>query len=55
MTNKVNFIMNNVPAGLDSMYVRVEESVVTQGVRNVLPLAQSLAVWLLTLSIRATS
>lgn len=28
--------MNNVPAGLDSMYVRVEEDVLTQGVRNVL-------------------
>lgn len=28
--------MNNVPAGLDSMYVRVEEDALTQGVRNVL-------------------
>lgn len=28
--------MNNVPAGLDSMYVRVEEDILTQGVRNVL-------------------
>lgn len=36
MVNKVKFTMNNVPAGLDSMYVRVEESAVTQGVRNVL-------------------
>ena len=36
MTNKVKFTMNNVPAGLDSMYVRVEESAITQGVRNVL-------------------
>lgn len=36
MSNVVKFTMNNVPAGLDSMYVRVEEDVLTQGVRNVL-------------------
>ena len=28
--------MDNVPAGLDSMYVLVEESVITQGARNIL-------------------
>ena len=36
MANKVTFTMNNVPAGLDSMYVRVEEDALTAGVRNVL-------------------
>lgn len=36
MSNVVKFTMNNVPAGLDSMYVRVEEDALTQGVRNVL-------------------
>lgn len=36
MTNKVNITMDNVPEGLDSMYVRVEEDALTQGVRNVL-------------------
>lgn len=36
MSNVVKFTMNNVPPGLDSMYVRVEEDVLTQGVRNVL-------------------
>ena len=36
MANKVTFTMNNVPAGLDSMYVRVEEDALTTGVRNVL-------------------
>jgi len=36
MSNVVKFTMNNVPAGLDSMYVRVEEDVLTQGVRSVL-------------------
>ena len=36
MTNVVKFTMNNVPAGLDSMYVRVEEDALTQGVRKVL-------------------
>ena len=36
MVNKVKFTMDNVPAGLDSMYVCVEESTITQGVRNVL-------------------
>lgn len=36
MSNVVKFTMNNVPVGLDSMYVRVEEDVLTQGVRNVL-------------------
>lgn len=36
MSNVVNITMNNVPAGLDSMYARVEEDVLTQGVRNVL-------------------
>lgn len=36
MSNVVKFTMNNVPAGLNSMYVRVEEDVLTQGVRNVL-------------------
>lgn len=36
MSNVVKFTMNNVPNGLDSMYVRVEEDVLTQGVRNVL-------------------
>lgn len=36
MSNVVNIIMDDVPAGLDSMYVRVEEDAITQGVRNVL-------------------
>ena len=36
MSNKVNFTMKSVPAGLDSMYVRVEEDALTLGVRNVL-------------------
>jgi len=36
MANKVTITMNNVPAGLDSMYVRVEEDALTAGVRNVL-------------------
>ena len=36
MTNVVNVTMDNVPAGLDSMYVRVEEGALTQGARNVL-------------------
>ena len=36
MANKVTFTMNNAPAGLDSMYVRVEEDALTAGVRNVL-------------------
>ena len=36
MANKVTFTMNNVPVGLDSMYVRVEEDALTAGVRNVL-------------------
>ena len=36
MANKVTFTMNNVPAWLDSMYVRVEEDALTAGVRNVL-------------------
>lgn len=36
MSNVVKVTMNNVPEGLDSMYVRVEEDALTQGVRNVL-------------------
>ena len=36
MTNVVNITMNNVPSGLDSMYARVEEDAITEGVRNVL-------------------
>lgn len=36
MGNKVKVTMSNVPTGLDSMYTRVEEDAVTNGVRNVL-------------------
>ena len=36
MSNVVNITMENVPAGLDSMYARVEEDAITEGVRNVL-------------------
>ena len=36
MANKVTITMNDVPVGLDSMYVRVEEDALTAGVRNVL-------------------
>jgi len=36
MTNVVNITMNNVPAGLNSMYARVEEDAITEGVRNIL-------------------
>ncbi len=36
MSNVIKFTMNDVPSGLNSMYVRVEENKLTQGVRNVL-------------------
>ncbi len=36
MSNVINITMDNVPVGLDSMYVRVEDDVITEGVRNVL-------------------
>lgn len=36
MSNIVKFTMNNVPTGLSSMYIVVEEDTITQGVRKVL-------------------
>ncbi|WP_418608894.1 hypothetical protein ACNSN2_07020 [Pseudoalteromonas sp. US3C1013] len=36
MTNKVKITMKNVPEGLDSMYLKIEETAISQGVRNVL-------------------
>lgn len=36
MTNKVKITMKNVPEGLESMYLKIEETAISQGVRNVL-------------------
>ena len=36
MANKVKITMKNVPEGLDSMYLKIEETAISEGVRNVL-------------------